>query len=276
MIITLEDALTTGRGQERPFNCPVHGDDNASASVNVNLGWWYCFACGAKGTIDGFVPDPTMVLKMLEESLAPPRVFAESWLDVFDAHHVSEYWSSRFDHSIAHLYRCGTDPVTGEPTYPIRSLYGDVLGVVRRTDGKPKYRYPYNVSTSRNLFLSISLVRRVNVLVLVEGAPDVMALHQAGLPEGWRAAGCFGAGVHLPQVDLIETLSPAVVVVAFNNDKAGIPATERSQQLLSQKLPAVSHRWDNVEVSDFGEMEVAQRIPALRQTIKENDLEMVL
>ena len=51
--MTLEDAIAVGQGVERPCRCPVHDDSQASASVNVIKGVWYCHACFASGTVDG-------------------------------------------------------------------------------------------------------------------------------------------------------------------------------------------------------------------------------
>ena len=48
---TLEEAIALGQGIERPFQCEVHDDTNASASVNVLKGVWYCHACGASGAV---------------------------------------------------------------------------------------------------------------------------------------------------------------------------------------------------------------------------------
>jgi hypothetical protein len=33
------------------MHCPIHGDANPSAGVNVITGWWVCQACGERGTI---------------------------------------------------------------------------------------------------------------------------------------------------------------------------------------------------------------------------------
>ena len=35
----------------RSVRCPFHGDDNPSASVNVDIGQFYCFVCDVHGDI---------------------------------------------------------------------------------------------------------------------------------------------------------------------------------------------------------------------------------
>ena len=217
---TLADALASGRGVERPFQCQVHDDTNASASVNVLKGVWYCYACHAHGVVDGddAIPSAEDLLKLLEEE-EPARVYAESWLDAFDADHPSPYWEGRFGYRTARHYRCGTHPMTGAPTYPIRDSLGRVGGVVVRNETMdPKYKYPYGVRTSETFFGDMGLAR---VVVLVEGAGDVMAIHQAGIPAGWSVRGCYGSGLHWPQARIIAEESPDVVISAFDDDRAG-------------------------------------------------------
>lgn len=264
---TLADALAKGRGVERPFRCEVHDDSNASASVNVMTGLWCCYACGAAGKLDGdyTVPDPDTLLRMLKGE-TPPRVFAEAWLDAFDMHHASKYWSMRFGEDTATYFRCGTHPLTGNPTYPIRDAQGRVLGVVTRQDRNPKYLYPLGVPTSQTFFGDL---RPNPVVVLVEGAADVMALHQSGIPDNWTVLGCFGAGVHAPQARLITDLAPNLIVAAFDNDAAGQDASERARHQLGGIAPVVIHSWETV--NDPGDLDVQFRVQVIENTIaKEN------
>lgn len=256
---TLEEALAHGRGTERPFCCPVHEDHNASASVNVAKGVWVCHACGASGTIEGHCPSPQDAIAILKGA-APPRVYPESWLEMYTAAGPSPYWADRFGAELALHFGCGTDPVTGMPTYPIRNIYGDLLGVVKRTDGKPKYLYPFGVQISSTFFTASKepMLAAQNKLhfVLVEGAADVMAVVEAGLPWDWMVLGCFGAGLHLPQVEAIRDMSPARIITAFDDDEAGRRATLRAVEALDGIAPVLVHHWG---AKDPGELPVATR-----------------
>ena len=148
---TLAEALAFGQGIERPFLCPSHEDTNASASVNVALGVWYCFTCQAHGTLDDHVPTIEEALSVLSGK-AKPRVYAEAWLDIFDAYQPSPYWAKRYGADLASDFRCGTHPVTGNPTYPLRGPDGLPRGVVQRQEGDPKYLYPAGVRISDTFF----------------------------------------------------------------------------------------------------------------------------
>lgn len=264
---TLDEALVVGRGTERPINCPnpAHADEHASASLNVIKGLWFCYGCGSKGNIEGHVPDPKQAMKLLLEADEEPRIYPWAWLDLFDADHPSKYWSDRFGEDTASTFRCGTDPLSGEPTYPLLDHAGNVLGVVRRNNSGqgPKYRYPYRVRTSRCLFFTPWISGMVDVLVLVEGAADVMALYEGGLPRGWRAAGCYGAGVHEPQRRLIAELMPRKIVLAFDDDEAGQRAMDQAYSHCAAIAPTVSVAWSTFDVKDPAELPPTRRTSAL-------------
>lgn len=243
---TLQEAVALGRGTERSFNCHLHDDRNASASVNVDKGVWCCYGCGGKGVLDGVpVPDTDYLMRMMLE--VTPRVFAEPWLEMYDAAYPSPYWADRFGKQVASRYRCGTHPMNGTPTYPIRNVAGWLLGVVERTGGTPKYRYPSGVPVSRCLFAHRLLPSPV--LVLVEGAADVMALDADGLDRssGVLVVGCYGAGVHAPQVEAIRQLAPRLIVAAFDDDDAGRSAARRAHASLADMTHFVSYQWGMIE-----------------------------
>lgn len=263
---TLAEAITDGRGVERPCLCPVHDDTNASASVNVLKGLWVCYTCGAAGTVDGFdtVPDAEALLRLMRGA-EPMRTLPEAWLDLFDAYEPSRYWSARFGEAIATRYRCGTHPQTGLPTYPIRDAAGRVLGVVVRNEhDKPKYRYPFGVSTSRTFFGDLT---PNPVVVLVEGAADVMALAQSGIPANWTVLGCYGAGIHAPQASLLRDLAPIVTVLAFDDDDAGRAAMQRTEASLNDVTPCVSYPWGSIGATDPGDADVQHRITGLQDAL---------
>ena len=263
--VTLEEALSHGRGVERPFTCPEHDDNHSSASVNVVKGLWVCYACQANGKVEGWAPTADDLQRMLDRKDERVRTYPESWLDLFDGEHVSPYWATRYGKKVAAAFRCGTDPWTGMPTYPLRDAVGRVIGVVRRNDidpEQPKYLYPPNVHTSRTLFgiERVQLRQRVARLVLVEGASDVLAIHEIAPKE--LVLGCYGAGLHAPQVQLIHQINPSLVVSGFDDDDAGRAATERAMAQLDG-LDVVDLRWGAYGGTDAGSCEPESRKQAL-------------
>ena len=148
----------------------------------------------------------------------------------------------------------------------MRDASGNVIGVVTRQDGQLKYLYPYGVSTSKTFFGDL---RPNSVVVLVEGAADVMALYESGIPDNWTVLGCYGAGVHAPQMQLLTDLAPRVIVAAFDNDAAGQAATQRAIEQLGSYTKVIPHSW--APANDPGDVDVQDRISAIEATIaKEN------
>jgi len=265
----VQEAITSARGGEVAFCCPVHEDTNASASVNVEKGVWYCFTCQASGKVDkkAKIPSITEIIKLLSGK-TPLKTYPEAWLDLFDITGPSEYWVKRYGLRVAAKHRCGTHYETGAPTYPIRQADGTLLGVVSRQEGsKAKYLYPSGIRTSATFY---GTYKPSKVIVLVEGASDVMALDQSGIPQEWTVLGCFGSGLHAPQVELIQDLLPKVVVTAFDNDKAGWNAADRAVLQLKSVAPVVTHQWVDLNVNDPGDAKVSDRIVSIRKTLSES------
>ena len=272
---TLAEALAFGQGVERPFLCPSHDDTNASASVNVALGVWFCFVCQSHGTLNDHVPTIDEALSVLSGK-AKPRVYAEAWLDIFDAYQPSPYWAKRYGADLAAYFRCGTHPVTGNPTYPLRGPDGLPRGVVQRQEGDPtrsgysKYLYPAGVRISDTFFGKA--IKPKGVIVLVEGASDVMAVHYDGnVPRDWSILGCYGSGVHVPQIDLLRDAAPRLIVAAFDADKAGYNAARLAVKSCSEIATVITHDWGKFGANDPGDLVFADHgsaMSALRTTVE--------
>lgn len=228
---TLQEALLYGKGPERPFLCPVHGDSRPSASVNVVKQMWYCYTCGAHGGLTGedalIEPDYEVMKTWFMEKMEEDRVYPEAWLDRWDAGAVHPYWAGRVGVRAAQHHRLGYDAERDACTYPLRSEGGAVLGVVRRnlSDDGPKYLYPKGLDIGQYLF-NYSPVHRKHV-ILCEGALDAIAFWNAG----FTAFAIYGSRLSDVQVRLIDRIDPDLVITAYDNDDAGFRAhcdTERA------------------------------------------------
>lgn len=259
---TLEDVLAAGRGTERPFCCPVHGDDNASASVNVLKGVWYCYACGASGRTDGKKTAPsTADLAAMLEPEASVRIYPEAYLELFDVSEVEDaYWPTRFPRWLCSMEHMGQDPFSGQASYPVRTPLNKLAGIVRRDpEGQPKYRYPWRWSAST--VLDGTHLARADHVVLVEGRPDRVALTEVGIP----ALGAYGAGLHLPQVEILLRRAPKLVLMGFDMDAAGERAAERSAELL--KAHDIETRLVIWPEKDPGDCSPEQRLQAVEESV---------
>lgn len=260
---TLEEAIAFGRGVERPFHCHVHGGTGAHASVNVVKNVWFCFSCKAKGVVDSTrVPTADELLAMLEPEQAA-REFPESWLEVY-RNEANGYWSERFPDWLCWLLGFGDDPFTGEGTYPVHTPRGRLAGVARRAvvpGPGPKYRYPLNWSAARSLFGTSGKWTAHDLLVLTEGAADAAAVIETGV----QALACYGAGLHAPQVELVVSMRPRLVLLGFDMDDAGAKATEQAWDALSEHTVLEQIDWG--EAKDPAELAPEERLGCVLRAV---------
>lgn len=259
-MITLNDAIAKGHGTERPFNCPVHDDHNASASVNVIKRVWVCYACGAKGKVDDVPIEVTInemqaaVDALFEEKVQ--RIYTETWWDQFDSGPVNPYWLSRFDEETCRYFRLGYDYDHQRPCYPLRDLDGHIVGAVTRNlDGYgPKYRYPRGVKISDILFNYQSI--NSDTVFLVEGATDVFACHEVGLV----AVASLGSTLRANQLRALVRAGVTRVILAQDQDVAGNEGAKKAESMLMQAgFITKRARWDIGMAKDIAEMSKDRR-----------------
>jgi DNA primase len=234
--LTLAEALRFGRGVERSFLCPEHGDSRPSASVNIVKGKWWCFTCHAHGDLRGDAllaePDYETMKLWIDNKLAEGQIYPESWLARWDAGPVHPYWMERVGEAAARQFRLGADPEHDAVTYPLRDPTGQVLGVVRRAlhgEG-PKYRYPTGVDVGRLLFHYTPDHRQT--VVLVEGALDAIALWNVGVD----AFAIYGSRLSADQVRLIDRIDPEYIYTCYDLDDAGWIAHRETERAFKHRL----------------------------------------
>lgn len=234
--LTLAEALRFGRGVERSFLCPEHGDSRPSASVNIVKGKWFCYTCHAHGDLSGEArlaePDYLTMRLWLDNKLAEGTIYPESWLSRYDAGPVHPYWLDRVGEVAARRFRLGFDAEHDAVTYPLRDDAGQVLGVVRRVlvGVGPKYKYPTGIDVGRLLFNYSSLHREA--VVLTEGALDAIALWNVGID----AFAIYGSRLSAAQVRLIDRIDPEFVYTCYDLDDAGWLAHRETERAFKHRL----------------------------------------
>jgi DNA primase len=257
---TLEEAIATGQGVERPFRCTEHPDAQASASVNVLKGVWYCHACQASGTVDGKKAPKVADLQAMLEPEVAVRVYPLAYLELFDD---PTYWRTRFPDWVCHAMELGHDPFNNAGTFPVHTPSGLLAGVGRRfvTDDKhARYMYPRRWSAANTLFGTNGRYPSLPVLTLVEGAGDATACWEVGAP----ALGVYGSGVHLPQRDLIVRYNPKLILLGFDTDDAGNKAVSAAFKMLGRIAPMSRVYWPK---NDPADCTPAQRRKALLSAV---------
>lgn len=251
--LTLAEALRFGRGVERPFLCPEHGDSRPSASVNMVKKVWFCYTCHAHGELTGEAmlaePDYHSMRLWLDSKLAQGTIYPEAWLDRYDAGPVHQYWVDRVGTTAARRFRLGSDPDSEAVTYPLRDPRGQVLGIVRRSlgDSGPKYKYPAGVDVGRLLFQYTPAHR--DAVVLVEGALDAIALWRVGI----EAFAIYGSRLSEHQVHLIDKIDPEYVYTCYDLDKAGWTAHCETERAFKHRM-VDRITWPKAWGGDIGEI----------------------
>jgi len=259
---TLAEALAYGQGVERPFRCEVHEDSMASASVNVVKGVWYCHACHATGAVDSKKAPSVEALEAMIRPEKIGRVYSEAFLELYVE---PVYWLNRFPDWLCHTMQLGEDPFTGDATFAVHTPNGQLAGVGRRKqeadDKGSRYLYPRHWSSGSTLFGSAGRYQRHDIIALGEGAADAAAIWETGCP----GFGVYGAGLHLPQRELLARYSPKLILLGFDMDKAGEEAVTRAFKMVGRMAAIKRVKWP---AKDPGDTPLEERREALYDAVR--------
>lgn len=120
--------------------------------------------------------------------------------------------------------------------FPIIDVRGDVIGFSGRIigDGEPKYlnsRDTLVYNKGRNLFaLNLAKKSKSGYIILSEGNIDIVSLHQAGFDS---AVASLGTSLTPEQARLLSRYTKQVII-AYDNDGAGIKAAQRAIGILER------------------------------------------
>lgn len=260
------------RGDEAVAKCPGHlkrtgkEDDHPSWSINTRTGTHFCFSCGYRGRLEHLVSD-LLGLSSLEEArsyLRSEEVSVDSVVrrvktkkvrrlrQIVDEVDPAEYLSyDEVSVEMASSKGLSTDTCR---QFGIRSR-GDVWILPIHEEGilvgwqekSPQgvYNRPTGVQKAKTLFGYEQDLG--DVVVVVESPLDAALCSQCGHP----SVATFGASVSDRQVRLLMDHYP---VLAFDNDTAGIRATES----VGRRLAAVGVPYRIVDypddIKDFGDL----------------------
>lgn len=243
-IIEQHFQVTLRSGEEFMARCIWHGDSTSSLQINAESGLFICFTCGMKGNAKTLLRelglqyadvevDVQDLLQRIAALSAPDTapvlpVLNESYLKRYAI--PTKYWEARGITLATQVqFGLGYDPIDDFLTIPLRDVNGGLLGVIRRYMGKDvensqRYRYPKGFKRSQNLFASwlVEQDPDADTVVLVEGSLDAVKVWQAGYP----AMAIYGSSLSASQVRVLRRLGVGKVVLMFDDDKAGIKATD--------------------------------------------------
>ena len=253
--------------------CPVHirtvgrEDGHPSWSMNAESGLWICFSCGARGTLSMLIDelsggkvDSIGVQRMLinyglnrlfspkhipetEHQFAPEEFFAFKRVDDKRCHMKGLDPDTVFTYGVRwnNEHRSWAIPIIS-PTGVLQGWQEKKVGMVRN--------YPVGVEKGSTLF---GVERfRSRTAILVESPLDVVRF--SGVFSKPQALASFGAQISRQQMRLLTAVAD-IVVVALDNDKAGIEASKKLYKNMA--TPRRGIRWWNysgTDAKDIGDM----------------------
>lgn len=251
--------------------CPVHirttghHDNNPSWSMNASTGLWICFSCGARGTLPMLISelagedvDTLSVQKMLVNTsmnrLLQPKEDTEEVLDVSDFYSFSRVSDKRcykraLDPDLVWLYGIRWNSETKAWSIPIIGANGLLQGWQEKKAGYVR-NYPIGVQKSHTLF---GIERYCSkTAVLVESPLDVIRF--ASVFSKPQALATFGAYVSDRQLSLLTHVADRVII-ALDNDKAGIEASQRLYKKMPRPRRGIGWwNYDGTDAKDIGDM----------------------
>lgn len=231
-------------GEEMDCRCVFHEDSNPSMRFNAESGLFVCHACHAKGNIGTLtrhlglsaidtseyrLKEVYDILRRLEVPKSGTRYLPESSLARYKI--PTRYWEEdrQLSLKIIDQFHLGADPMGEYVTIPMRTMGGDLLGVIKRflsPDADLRYKYPRGMKKSHHLFgaWQVAKAKNAKTVVLTEGSIDAMKVWQAG----WPGLAILGSEVSREQIRILQALDVRRVILFFDNDKAGIQCVSRS------------------------------------------------
>lgn len=241
-------------GDEVSVKCPFHDDSNPSMSVNVATWLYYCFTCGAKGSLadenDKAEPTYKLINSMLLEidrQREADKVGLDMPSEVKGLEQGSVYLDYLLDRGISvptitdfSIGYCGSGDYADRLIFPInqwgftsRTIHPD--GAFDMMGIKSKYKHPKGFEIS-NYTYDLGWLDQPP-LILVEGVFDVLRLYEFG----YKAVGVFGCSLHEKQFnDIIQHSHFSEAIVALDGDKPGREATEKMCDKLCPYFEEVS------------------------------------
>ncbi len=232
------------QGKEMKLCCPFHSDKNPSFSINLDTGIWFCYSrCGGGDWMEFVerIRGNEKYAPMEEAPDATPKPKApvlKSLLDRGFTREILEKWDIVWDAE------------RGAMRIPVYSRSGDAEGSIwRYPEGvQPKYRYETGFQRSETLYGLWRLSLAVTDVVLVEGPLDAVWVQEAG----WSCLAILGSSLSEAQARIVSHLKAKRVLLCFDNDPAGVIASQKAAALLKQngcwvyrvKLPS---RWKDIQ-----------------------------
>lgn len=199
------------------------------------------------------------------------------WLPFrFGCEEALPYLSSRgVDPRTATLWGVGYDSVERRVMIPVRSPEGTLLGAVGRAiDSRNKLAYKNYWNFDRRYAVLGAHMIKGRVAVVCEGTldPIVLSAHlgEAGLLDTHWPVSTMGTEATRQQVDVLVRTSSSLLI-AFDNDKAGMSGRSRLIRMIGGRLPVFAVRYEaNMRGEDPASL-AGRMVPLIRRPVVVSD-----
>jgi DNA primase len=242
--------IESRQGSEYNVCCPIHDEKHASMRINVDKGVFFCHGCKARGGMAKLAKylgvsyrynkaeaGMAQLMNKLDLLRKGAQVEADVVLPEATLKRYSlgqtDYWTAPRPHGRAfnpetvEAFDLGYDPMTESAIIPIRNMWGELLGVTRRSlrkNSNIKYRDPRGFKKGNHLFGSWFAAQAESPTVVVtEGPLDCIKVWQAGHP----AVAVYGSRVTEKQIMLLRRIGIVSIVFMFDNDTYGEKAIKQ-------------------------------------------------
>lgn len=252
--------LGSVQGDELRASCPMHSERNPSFSMNVKTGLWICFSrCGsgnfqqlvertlnytwqeAREWIDSNGQRTSLedMLQRMSEISNPvleiqgPGVEIPSWLQEYlnlDNRQMPMWLLNRgISWEAINNFGMRYDILHDAVVMPCW-WNGDIVGTITRNTNPDKPKYQNSDDFPRDSVFYGEIKRDRTDIILCEGVLDAVWLWQLG----YHGVSVLGESLTQGQVKVLRDFRFGSIVLALDNDEAGINGTRRAVNVLVQ------------------------------------------
>lgn len=274
------------------MKCPFHDEKTASCFIKLSTGQFYCFGCHLGGGIKTFLKSIGITRDKIEELtkdiiFVPHQSKLIPHVDIFKAKTLlsenvlipykyrPDYLINKgYDEKLLWNMEVGFDRKRNRIIYPIRDVYGNLVGVSGGTivgaDPKYKvYRGGYNDNKNRwicsdygkwfdeqypaygtldkenyiwnydRVYSKVLHSKIVETIYVVEGFKACLWMMQCGI---FNTIALLGSNLTEPQSILLKRLK-AKYIICLDNDAAGIRGTKKAVEDLKKIVKVETLNW---------------------------------
>ena len=269
--------------------CPFHKDRTPSFAINIKNGKWICYGgCGA-GYLGSFLSRVGKSRRQIDSIITPIRDQIDANIqkhirrtatrfrtDLFRGEHIlpeallgiydfcpAQLVAAGFNPTLLRQYEIGYDRKLERITFPIRDLYGNLVGISGRTEFGFGNRYKfyttgfitdngyvpgdfgenfdevykgYTFDKSRYLWNADRVITWLieadtdTPLIITEGFKACLWLIQSGFS---TTVATMGSSISATQVSLVQRVQNPVIIF-FDNDEAGRRGAQKAKRLIAK------------------------------------------